>query len=201
MKKIFIGVGVFILLVIVILVATGSFKFSASIGEKENVIPESMVPEGWKKYTSGEFGYSIAHPSDWNLTDNNTQNSRDLFIMALRGVAFVSVAGFHDPSINSVTAIEASIAEYKASFENKPEELLNNFKTQINGDIGYFGADGRMRTDEAVYQFLERGMLTTDGRVLIMRGAVDTSETSLTQEAFDIHVAMVNQIMDSFNIE
>ncbi|MDZ4286246.1 MAG: hypothetical protein U1A23_04925, partial [Candidatus Sungbacteria bacterium] len=71
MKKVFlIGAGILVLLVVV-LVATGSFKFSARIGGENNVPPkggiaqETVVPEGWTKYVSGEFGYTILYPDGW----------------------------------------------------------------------------------------------------------------------------------------
>ena len=67
--------------------------------------------------------------------------------------------------------------------------------------LGFFAASGLMIVNEATYQFLERGVLSPDGRVVIRRGAVDTTETAMTQEEFDGLVKTAKQIMDSFKIE
>ncbi|MBI2641958.1 MAG: hypothetical protein HYW96_00055 [Candidatus Wildermuthbacteria bacterium] len=201
-KKIVIGVGILVGVVAVLMV-TGVFKFNVSVSPsgKEAAQKEFVLPEGWQKYTSGEFGYAIAHPSDWNLKENNNAGARELLVTAPGGSAFVRVAGFVDPSVNSVVAIEASMAEYKASFDSKPNELLNEFKTEIQGQAGGFGASGRMKVNGLVYQFLERGLLAVNGRVLIMRGAVDTTEANLTQEQVDDFGKTVRQVMDSFRVQ
>ena len=203
-KKILIGVGV-IVIAIIILMATGVLKFSASVSPSQTTsnaeVEESILPEGWVKYTSGEFGYSLAYPDGWNISENNGEGSRDVLITAPQGKAFVRIAGFQDASVNSVTAVEASMAAYKASLESKSDEQLNEFKSEMKSGIGYFGAAGKMDVGGIIYQFLERGMLATNGRVLIMRGAVNTSETDLTQEEFDSHIATVKQIMGGFAIQ
>lgn len=207
-KKILIGVGV-IAAIIAVLMATGALKLNFSIRPSgaentETQQPqkqEFVLPEGWQKYTSGEFGYSVAYPGDWNVTENNNQGSRDLLIVAPESLAFVRIAAFQDSSLVSIPAIETSMAEYKASFENKPNEDLKEFQTQLQDTTGGFGASGFMSVNGVTYQFLERGILATNGRVLIMRGAVDTTETSTTQAEFDAFVATAKQVMDSFNVQ
>ena len=111
------------------------------------------------------------------------------------------VAAFNDSSLNSVEAIETSIAEYKASFINKPKEELKEFKSEMRNDSGGFDVAGFMNVNGATYQFLEHGVFSKNGRVLIMRGAVDTTETSLTQEEFDALIKITKRIMDGFNAE
>src|SRR3990167_5170226 len=135
-KKIVIGVGILVGIVAV-LMATGVFKFNVSVtpSSKEATQKEFVLPEGWQKYTSGEFGYTIAYPSDWNIKENNNAGSRELLITAPGGSAFVRVAGFIDPSINSAEAIEASMVEYKASFNDKPNEQLEKFQSKMQGEI------------------------------------------------------------------
>ena len=198
-KKIVIGVGILVGIVAV-LMATGVFKFNVSVtpSSKEVVQKEFVLPEGWQKYTSGEFGYAIAHPSDWNLTENNNSGSRELLITAPGGSAFVRVAGFVDSSINSIEAIEASMAEYKASFDNKPNEKLEGFQSKMEGEIGGFQASGLMIANSIQYRFLEQGLLAANGRVLIMRGSVINTEDAITQEEFEELSAIVRKIMDSF---
>jgi hypothetical protein len=190
--KLLIGIG--ILAVIVFFAATGSFNFTAQNGSNK-----AALPEGWTRYTSGELGYVVSYPEGWNVQENSG-GSRDVLLTAPRGAAFVRIAGFNDPSINSIEAIKASIAEYKASFATKPNELLKEFESDTQGAIGGFGASGRMQINGAIYQFLERGLLSTNGRVLIMRGAVNTTETAMTQQEFDAQVKIIKQIMDSFSV-
>ena len=198
-KKIIIGVGI-LAGIIAVLMATGVFKFNVSVtpSSKEATQKEFVLPEGWQKYTSGEFGYMIAHPSDWNLKENNNAGSRELLITAPGGSAFVRVAGFIDPSINSAEAIEASMVEYKASFNDKPNEQLEKFQSKMQGEIGAFETTGLMLANDVQYRFLERGLLATNGRVLIMRGSVSNAEGTITQKEFEELSATVRKIMDSF---
>ena len=161
-------------------------------------IPFFIYSAAKRAYTSGEFGYSVAYPSDWNLQENNDGGSRDVILLAPGSKAFARIAGFKDDSLNSAAAVEASIAAYKASFATKTTEELKEFKSEMQAEIGGFMASGRMQMGEGIYQFLEKGLLATNGRVLIMRGGVDTSETNLTQAEFETHVATVKQIMESF---
>lgn len=195
---------------VAILMATGVLKFRVSVapsGENEQATTtepkkeEFVLPEGWQKYTSGEFGYSVAYPDSWNVTENNDQGSRDLLIVAPKGAAFVRIAGFYDSSLTSPAAVEESIVEYKASFENKPSEQLKEFQSKMQGNIGGFEASGFMEANGVVYQFLERGILSSNGLALIMRGAVDTTEANLTQEEFDSFVSSVKQVMNSFKVQ
>ena len=186
--------------IVAVLMATGVFKFNVSVtpSSKEATQKEFVLPEGWQKYTSGEFGYTIAYPSDWNIKENNNAGSRELLITAPGGSAFVRVAGFIDPSINSAEAIEASMAEYKASFNDKPNEQLEKFQSKMQGEIGAFEATGLMLANDVQYRFLERGLLATNGRVLIMRGSVSNAEGTITQKEFEELSATVRKIMDSF---
>ena len=186
--------------IVAVLMATGVFKFNVSVtpSSKEATQKEFVLPEGWQKYTSGEFGYTIAYPSDWNIKENNNAGSRELLITAPGGSAFVRVAGFIDPSINSAEAIEASMAEYKASFNDKPNEQLEKFQSKMQGEIGAFETTGLMLANDVQYRFLERGLLATNGRVLIMRGSVSNAEGAITQKEFEELSATVRKIMDSF---
>ena len=186
--------------IIAVLMATGVFKFNVSVtpSSKEAAQKEFVLPEGWQKYTSGEFGYTIAYPSDWNIKENNNAGSRELLITAPGGSAFVRVAGFIDPSINSAEAIEASMAEYKASFNDKPNEQLEKFQSKMQGEIGAFEVTGLMLANDVQYRFLEQGFLATNGRILIMRGSVSNAEDAITQEEFEELSAIVRKIMDSF---
>jgi len=201
-KKILIVVGV-VLVIIIIFIATGALKFNASISpsQPKNETAEKQeapLPEGWQKYTSGEFGYSVAYPSEWNLSENNTGGSRDLLITGAGGKAFVRIAGYKDDSLSSKESVEASMAEYKASFNSKPNEQLEKFQSKMQEEIGGFEASGLMLVNNVQYLFLERGLLATNGRVLIMRGAVSNAEGAITQEEFEKLSGTVRQIMDSF---
>jgi len=201
-KKIVIGVGV-IAIIIVILLISGALKFNFSATrsqpESETVdTQETPLPEGWQKYSSGEFGYTVAYPDVWNLSEKNSGGSRDLLIVIPGDKAFVRIAGYKDSSLSSKESVEASIEEYKASFNNKPNEQLEKFQSKIQGEIGGFEATGLMLVNDVQYRFLERGLLATNGRVLIMRGSVSNAEDVITQEEFEELSATVRKILDSF---
>src|SRR3989344_3437298 len=197
-KKIVIGLGV-LAGVVVVLMATGAFKVNLSVTPSQSAPQKEFVlPVGWQKYTSGEFGYSVAYPEGWNVREENTGGSRDLLIVAPEGTAFVRISGFKDSSLSSQEAVEASMAEYKASFDNKPNEKLEGFQSKMEGKIGGFQASGLMIANDIQYRFLERGLLATNGRVLIMRGSVSNAEGAITQKEFEELSATVRKIMDSF---
>src|SRR3989338_11377029 len=138
-KKILIGVGILVL-IIAALAATGSFKFSFRGAPKENQASakktndEFVLPQGWVKYTSGEFGYSVAYPDGWNVQEKNTGN-REVLLTAPKNFAFVRIAAFKDSTITSQETIEASIADYKASFNSKPQEQLKEFKSEMGDGL------------------------------------------------------------------
>src|SRR3989344_7369830 len=141
-KKILVGVGILVA-IIVVLMTTGVFKVNLSVTPSQSTAQKEFVlPEGWQKYTSGEFGYSVAYPGGWNLKEENTGGSRDLLIVAPGGTAFVRISGFKDPSLSSRETVEASMAEYGASFENKSNEKLEKFQSKMEGEIGGFQETG-----------------------------------------------------------
>lgn len=200
MKKIIIIGAVGLAIVAGLLLWTGVLKVNVDVSPSGGTT-NAAVPEGWTTYTSGEFGYTVAYPEGWNMQEGGSGGSRDVFISAPKNAAFVRIAGFVDSSINSAAAVENSIAQYKASFADKPSEQLNEFTSEMQGEIGGFAASGRMAAGEALYQFLERGLLAVNGRVLIMRGGVLTDKTALTQEEFDGYAKDIKTIMNSFGVK
>ena len=197
-KKIVIGLGV-LAGVVVVLMATGVFKVNLSVTPSQGTAQKEFVlPEGWQKYSSGEFGYTVAYPDTWNLSEKNSDGSRDLLIVIPGNKAFVRITGYKDFSLSSKESVETSIEEYKASFNDKPNEQLEKFQSKMEGEIGGFEAAGLMLTNDIQYRFLERGLLATNGRVLIMRGSVSNAEGAITQKEFEELSATVRKIMDSF---
>lgn len=182
----------------IVLVATGALKLNVSVSPSQQPAQqEFVVPEGWQKYTSGEFGYTIAYPSVWNLTEENTGGKREVLVVAPEGLAFARVAAFRDSSITSQETIEASIAEYKSSLESQTEDhQVKQFESRMDGNVGVFGVSGLMLVNDIQYQFLEKGVLAQDGRVLIMRGAAENRMG--TQEEFEARSSIVRDILDSF---
>lgn len=192
-------------MIIILLMVSGVLKFNVSVGPSKQAAEqkeqkETVIPEGWLKYTSGEFGYTIVYPDEWNLLEQDSEGSRNVVIAAPENKALVRIAAFLDQSLSTPAAVETSMTEYKASFENKPDELLKQFQSKMEGNVGGFEASGFVLISGVQYQFLERGLLATNGRVFIMRGAVNTSETAMTQEEFGAHVATIKKIMESFSV-
>ena len=185
--------------VVVVLMATGVFKVNLSVTPSQSTAQKEFVlPEGWQKYSSGELGYTVAYPDTWNLSEKNSDGSRDLLIVIPGNKAFVRITGYKDFSLSSKESVEASIEEYKASFNDKPNEQLEKFQSKMEGKIGAFEAAGLMLANDVQYRFLERGLLATNGRVLIMRGSVSNAEGAITQKEFEELSATVRKIMDSF---
>ena len=189
MKKIFIGLGALVL-IIAGLYATDLLTISLKPIQEDTASLDS--PDGWRRYENKELKYSISYPADWQVKESEASGANDVFITNPAGNAFVRVYAFFDSALISRETIESSIAEYKASFDSRPGERLDDFKSEIQGDSGIFAGSGFMTLNNLTYQFLERGTASVNGRVLITRGAAD-----IAAPALDDLAKTIRQMMDS----
>ena len=193
MKKFLIGLGV-IVVVVVLLLVTGALKFSVRVGPPQPLAQpaaETAAATKWRTYANKDFGYLISYPPDWILRENTGSSSRDILLTQPGNLGFVRIMGILDPAVNSEDAMRASLQAYKDSFATKPDEVLAAFKSDIQGAIAGFMAAGKMRLNNQEYIFKERGLMSTKGRVLIMRGA------AVTEQQKEI-LPVADKIMDSF---
>jgi hypothetical protein len=199
MKKILIAAGIFVG-VIVLLIAASNIRFKinkpADSGtEKSSNGEVSSGQVKWKEYKSASFGYKVSLPQAWTAKEQTGEGGGpDILFSEPQGLAFVRVRGLYDSQINSPEAIKASIDEYKNSFASQGE-TLTNFKTgEVQNNVGGFFAFGEFKINDISYRFEERGLLATNGKVLIFRA-------SAIPQAYDATIPLMQKIMTSFTNE
>lgn len=201
-KKLLIGIGVLVVLII-ILMATGVLKFSATYAPTP-AAPETAAPKttdvtkasqvNMEPYTSTAFGYSISKPVAWKVDEGSSASGLSIMIKEPKSAAFLSIRAMSDKSMNSAEAITASIAQYRTSLSAQPNTTVTDFQTgAVENNVGGFIAKGTMTISSVPFQFEERGLLATNGRVLIMRAA------TIPQIA-EITMPLMRQMMESFKI-
>ena len=145
----------------------------------------------WKTYTSDEYGYTVMVPADWKVTDTPSKTSRETSITHPQGKALVLITALKDDNLKDITYMKDSIAQFKEKLENDSATLkLDTFNEQTDGNIRAFIATGLERRGGADWVFEQRGMLSTNGRVLLFHGAaqsaVSTAYTDVVSEIIEI---------------
>lgn len=198
---IFIVAGIVILVLAAIVIIGGEFSFQIGetrerAAEREAAQEPKLAPktqEGWQEFKSEQFGYTVSYPASWIVKEQPIQDvSPELLIVEPNGLAFVRIVAFYDPSLTDADAIRASIAAYREKLRSGEEDSrLFDFESDVQENIGGFFAYGEFYLGDTLHRYEERGLLATNGRVLLMRGAVFVTE-------FDKLAPTLAQMMDSF---
>lgn len=177
-KKILVlALGVVILLVVIIL----KFGFTAN-GQ-------------WQDYSSDLLGFSISHPAGWKVNEEVAGSGPDILVSEKNGFAFVRIRGLFDPYLSSTEAVQASITQYKKTLSLQEGVSLADFRREeVSGGVGGFYASGEFVINDTAYRYEERGRLSTQGRVLIMRAADAPA-------SFENSMSVMQKIMNSFTLQ
>lgn len=176
-----------------IFMATGVLKIRLSASpsaqtQKQPVGGGNRQSEDWQTYKSDGYGYSLSYPQDWMAKENSASETQ---VNSPDAKAFVFVTALMDPSLGGEGALAKSIDEYEKSIKAKTDTKVYEFKGEAQDQIGGFILAGETYLNDASYRFEERGLLATNGRVLIMRGMVLATE-------FNTYASTLAKIMDSF---
>lgn len=176
------GIAFVPILIIIGLVVAGALiapKFikkssPTTVGEQTSTPGEP----GWETYRNAKFGYSVKHPEGWTVDDSQFEKIQEIMIVESGKNAYVKVNAYQDRGVNSQETVSASIAEFKQKIENTPDMKLTQFKDSFEGDVGGYIALGQQTIAGVPFAFENRGLLATNGRVLIFHGAYKASEPS-----------------------
>ena len=150
---------------------------------------------GWETYRSDEYGYTVEIPKGWNVSDTPSENSRETTIIHPGAQALVLITALKDEGLSDLDYMRDSMAEFKEKLENDPATLqLAKFESDIQGNVGGFIGIGEEYRSEVNWYFEQRGLLSTNGRVLLFHGA---AQSNVYQEYEDI----ISHIIESFRVE
>ena len=146
----------------------------------------------WETYTSEEYGYSVDIPKGWEVTDTPSENSREITIIHPGAQAIVLITGLKDEGLQDITYMKESMQAFKEKLENDPATTkLTKFQDQVQGDIGGFIALGEEFRSGINWNFEHRGLLSTDGRILLFHGA---AQSNVHQQ----YKGIISKIIESF---
>lgn len=206
-KKIII-IAAIIIAFFAILFATGVLKLRISVTPVKTADTESSAPNPSPKsdeyamaeYKSERYGYSIKYPLIWRMDDSQEETPGDLILSPSKDVAVV-VQLINDPSLSIEGGFDLVSNEAKKQFADNPRYEIDLFKlVPEQGSppyvIGGFVAAGTFlgeKTNQA-WRFKEYGIFTKTGKAFYVRG-------NIKKEVAGEYGEVVNQIMDSFDIE
>lgn len=147
----------------------------------------------WQTYTSDEYGYTFKIPSGWKVIDIPKETSREIIITHPQTKAMVSITALKDERIKDVNFMKDSIAKFIDKLKNDPVivRIISEPNQQVTGNKGTFIVKGEEKKEGKNWYFEQRGVLSTDGKVLLFYGK------SLTSEG-DVYTNIVTEIIDSY---
>jgi len=195
-KVILIAFIIIIIGLLVVLFATGVFKifFKAISNSDEYVMT---------KYKSERYGYSVKYPTTWKMDDSQKETPADLILNPSKDAA-VLIQLINDPTLSNEGSFDLVSNEAKKQLDNNPKYKVELFKlvpehsspsspSLVTGGFVAAGTFLGAETNQE-WRFKEYGIFTKTGKAFYVRG-------NIKKEVAEKYGEIVNQIMDSFNIE
>lgn len=147
----------------------------------------------WQTYTSDEYGYVLKIPPGWKVVDVPGETSREIIITDPQTKVIISITTLIDNRIKDINFLKDSIAQFIDKLKKDPVivRIIGEPKQQITGNKGTFIVKGEEKKEGKNWYFEQRGILTTDGKVLLFFGE------SLTSEG-DTYTNTITDIIDSY---
>ena len=212
MAKPLVIIGVVIAGLIVFFAATGTFKFEARVGndknqtaapdsaetDTENAIGKSETSVSadvvWETYKSDQYGYTVRIPQGWKVTDNPSQNSRETTIMHPGAQVIVLITALKDEKLKDTAYMKSSMQDFKEKLENDPQTIqVAKFQDKVEGNTGGFIAIGEEKRSGVNWYFEQRGLMNTNGRILLFHGAAQSN-------VYKQFTGIISEIIESFAI-
>lgn len=197
------GIAPLLLVVIAGAALAGVFVISQNLKQNTSRTPEpSPINQSesdnqniqWETYTSDEYGYSVQIPKGWIVTNTPSENSRETSITEPNSQVVVLISGLKDEKLKDTSYMKSSIKEFKQKLENDPSTIqVAKFVDSQEGDTSGFIAIGEEKRVGSNWYFEQRGLLKTDGRVLLFHGA---AQSNVYKQYKDI----ISQIIESFRV-
>lgn len=165
----------------------GCIKFTTSTGN-------GSVEAGWETFKSEQYGYSIQHPKGWTVVDKSTETTRQTYVYEPSNRAYVKIDAYADEDVDSAEAMRSLAQSLKERIASEPGMVIKQFKDTVEGEVGGHIAVGEQTIDGELYIFENRGLYSTNGRVLLFHRAVK-------KEAFSELDETLTKIIKSFALE
>lgn len=154
-----------------------------------------QVEAGWETYKSQQYGYTVKIPKGWKVTDTPSETSREISIVHPGAQSLVMITALKDEKLKDINYLKDSIKAFKEKLEKDPATLqLAKFEDKVEGNTGGFIAIGEEKREGVNWYFEQRGLLSTNGRVLLFHGA---AQSNVYKEYKDI----ITEIIKSFSLE
>lgn len=151
----------------------------------------------WVIYKNEEVGFSLVHPSNFEVSENISETERYISVTGEGGRVFVAISAFKDESLTKEGGLEEALTKKEADLKSNSEYEVKDFAKQLSEDkkVGGYMAVGRMVFVEGGRMiFEERGMMDVYGKMILMHGA------SVPELAED-NLWKIRAIMESFKID
>lgn len=140
---------------------------------KPTLSPETAQKSqgGWQTYNSSKYGYSVTYPVGWELLDGNTDTSRQIMIKEKSNLGYVDIQAFFDKTLAEPGKVQAAINALEQKFRSDQSLKVAQFKSSVEGKVGGYITTGEQTINGNQYNFENRGLLGTSGKILLFHGA------------------------------
>jgi len=160
------------------------------------LLPGSTPPDasGFQTYQNKKFGFSVKHPLGWSVDDTKFAETQEVIVFEDTEDAFVKINAYQDSSISSEATVRKASQLFIQEMGNDPNVTVTNSTADFKDKTGGHIITGQQIIDGQNYQFQNRALISTNGRLLIFQAVVKKDLDS--QEYQDI----LNAIIDSFAV-
>lgn len=152
------------------------------------------VNAGWETYKNDKYGYSIQHPKGWTVTDKSSGNTRQTYVYEPTKKAYVKIDAYADKKVDSALAMKSLAQVLKKRITAEPGMILKKFNDSVEGEVGGHIAIGEQTINDELFLFENRGLYSTNGRVLLFHRTVK-------KDAFSELDETLTKIIKSFILE
>lgn len=150
--------------------------------------------QGWERFHSEQFGYSIKHPKGWIVSDADFAKKQEIWVIETSKKASVKINAYVDKSMNSPETVKGAIRAFQDKMNSEPNLKVTEFKESMEGKVGGFIAHGEEMIDKEKFIFESRGLLATNGKILIFHGTARMDESEKYGE-------VISEIIESFALD
>lgn len=193
------GIVIFPVLIIIGLVILVAFLAPKIINKSDSLKTtagqtSSPDADGWVTYHQAEYGYSIRHPQGWSVDDSTFPDDQEILVTDSNKNGVVKINSFQDKTVNSQESVMGSIAAFKEKLSTDPNIKLTSFKSDFNDPVGGFVAQGEQIINGEKFNFVNKGLIATNNRILIFHGAIKATVA-------EQYGNTVLRIIDSFKLD
>lgn len=134
-------------------------------------VAQKKLEGKWQGYTSSKYGYSVSYPIDWELLDGNTDTSRQMLIKDKANLGYVDIQSFFDKALAGEGKLQEALNALEQKFRKDQSLKVVQFKSSVEGKVGGYIITGEQTLNKELYNFENRGLLGTSGKILLFHGA------------------------------